>query len=169
MKAAVQAQQRTDLPAGRAIGRDLALLAAFFATYLFLDWLSYIHPMQPFNITPWNPQPAVAIALLMLKGQRWLVVVLVVVTGVELLLRGAPASVMGTLVACVVLSLCYAAIARALVHEFPVSTRLEASRDMLRLVGVVTVGALITGILYVAALAAHGVGSLPPDGRRSLS
>ena len=55
----------------------LGIATAFIAGYLLLDWVSYIHPMQQFGITPWNPQPAIAIALLMLGGQRWLPAVLV--------------------------------------------------------------------------------------------
>ena len=51
---------------------DVLLAGAFFAGYLLLDWVSYIHPMQTLNITPWNPQPALAIALLVVRGMRWI-------------------------------------------------------------------------------------------------
>lgn len=43
----------------------------FVAAYLLLDAMSYIHPLAQSTITPWNPQPALAIALLMIRGQRW--------------------------------------------------------------------------------------------------
>jgi len=42
--------------------RYLRDAAVFAPCYLMLDWVSYIHPLGPFNITPWNPQPALAIA-----------------------------------------------------------------------------------------------------------
>ena len=28
----------------------------FAACYVALDWASYIYPLGPFNITPWNPR-----------------------------------------------------------------------------------------------------------------
>ena len=42
--------------------------AVFAPCYVLLDWVSYIHPLGPFNITPWNPQPALAIAWMLLGG-----------------------------------------------------------------------------------------------------
>ena len=48
--------------------RYLRDAAVFAPCYLLLDWVSYIHPLGPFNITPWNPQPALAIAWMVLGG-----------------------------------------------------------------------------------------------------
>src|SRR5262245_48761271 len=54
--------------------------AAIFAPcYIALDWASYIHPLGPFNITPWNPQPALAIVWLLLGGLRHLPAVLLTI------------------------------------------------------------------------------------------
>ena len=47
--------------------RDAALFAP---CYVALDWASYIDPIGLFNITPWNPQPALAIVWLILGGPR---------------------------------------------------------------------------------------------------
>ena len=44
---------------------------AYVTVFLLLDWVSYIRPFQGLNITPWNPQPALAVALL-LGNARWL-------------------------------------------------------------------------------------------------
>ena len=48
--------------------RYLRDAAVFAPCYVLLDWVSYIHPLGPFNITPWNPQPALAIAWMLLGG-----------------------------------------------------------------------------------------------------
>src|SRR5688500_11013953 len=85
--------------------RTALIAAGFVAGYLLLDWVSYIHPMQQFSITPWNPQPALAIALLMLGGQRWLPAVFGAVVGAEWLVRGAPAPWPSTLLIGMVLTL----------------------------------------------------------------
>jgi two-component system sensor kinase FixL len=139
--------------------RQLLLLAVFFAAYLFLDWLSYLHPLLPFRITPWNPQPAVAIALLMLLGQRWLPAVVVTVISAELILRGPPESLLAAVSASLVLSLGYAAIAYALTHTFPIRAKLDDQRDVMRLTAVVTLGALVTGSFYIGSLLAGGIGT----------
>jgi signal transduction histidine kinase len=140
--------------------RALALGIAFVAGYVALDWLSYIHPMRQYGITPWNPQPALAIALVALGGQRWLPAVFLAAVLAEWGVRGAHAGWPSTLVIGAVLALCYAAIARALTGRFAVRPALDSRRDALRLVAVVSVGALVTGVLYIAALLASGVGPL---------
>ncbi|MEO5692509.1 MAG: ATP-binding protein [Usitatibacter sp.] len=132
----------------------------FVAGYLALDWVSYIHPLQQYSITPWNPQPALAIALLMLGGQRWLPLVFAAVVGAEVLVRGQPALEPSTLLVGAVLSLAYAAIARALRGRFEVDPMLGSRRDVVRLVAVVSAGAFATGVLYIAALLASGQGPL---------
>src|SRR5687768_5076217 len=69
--------------------RDFALGAAFVAAYVGADWVSYLHPMQQSGITPWNPQPAFAIALLMRAGQRTLPLVFLAALLAEWLVRDA--------------------------------------------------------------------------------
>ena len=48
--------------------RYLRDAAVFAPCYIALDWASYIAPLGPFNITPWNPQPALAIVWMLLSG-----------------------------------------------------------------------------------------------------
>lgn len=145
-----------------ALGAARATLASvgFVAGYILLDRLSYIHPLEQYGITPWNPQPALAIALLLVGGQRWLPAAFAAVVAAEWIVRGAPAGVAGTLLLGAVLTLAYAAIARALAKPFAIDPALASRRDAIRLVGVVIVGSLVTGALYVAALASLG---LRPD------
>ncbi|HYC37600.1 MAG TPA: ATP-binding protein [Usitatibacter sp.] len=146
--------------AWRRLAADAALVAGFMAGYLVLDWVSYIHPLQEFGITPWNPQPALAIALLMVRGQAWIPVVFAATLAAEWLVRGAPAPWPSTLLIAIVLALGYAAIARALTGRFAVSGALETRRDAVRLVGVVAVGTFATGVLYLAALLSAHIGPL---------
>ncbi len=144
--------------AWRRTVRTAAIAVAFVAGYVLLDRVSYIHPVQQFNITPWNPQPALAIALVMTLGQRWLPVVFAAALLAERVVRGDLISMPASALAAAVLTLGYAAIARALTGHFSVSFRLDTRRDILRLAGVVVVGSLATGLLYVAALLATGTG-----------
>ena len=138
-------------------GRDVLLLAAFVAGYLLLDRVSFIYSLQQLNITPWNPQPALAIALLMRRGQRWLPAVLLTIFAAEFAVRGAPHPLPTALLSSTVLALGYAAIAQALVGPFAVRPAIEDRGDLLRLVGVVIAGALVAAALDVAALVVTGV------------
>ena len=143
------------------MSRGLVVVAVgFIVGYLALDWVSYIHPMQRFSITPWNPQPALAIALLMLGGQRWITLVFAGTLLAEWFVRGNSPVAPSTLLVAAVLALGYAAIARTLCGRFAIGAALDSLRDVLRLVGVAGVGALATGILYIAALLAGGLGPI---------
>lgn len=148
----------TALPgANSKLGRNALLLAAFVAGYLLLDRVSFIHSLQQLNITPWNPQPALAIALLMRRGQRWLPVVFVTIFAAEFVVRGAPYPLPAALLSSSVLSLGYAAIAQALVGPFAVRPAIEDRTDLLRLIGVVVIGTLVAAAIGVAALVVTGV------------
>ena len=144
----------------RGAGRNALLAVAFSVGYLALDWVSFIHPMQQYGITPWNPQPALAIALLLRGGQRWLPVVFAAVVLAECVVRGASPIAPSALLIAAVLTLGYAAIARALSGRFEIDPALDSRRDVVRLVGVGAGGALLTGVLYIAALLAGGQGPL---------
>jgi two-component system, LuxR family, sensor kinase FixL len=138
--------------------RAALIAGGFVAAYVAADWVSYIHPMQESGITPWNPQPALAIALLMLAGQRAVPLVFIATLAAEWLVRGIAGGWPSALLVAAVLSLGYAAIAHALTHRFAISPALTGSRDTWRLVAVVAAGALVTGALFVGSLVASRIG-----------
>ena len=142
----------------RSAGRALVVFAIFVAGYVALDRLSYLHPVQQFNITPWNPQPALAIALIMKLGQRWLPAVFVAAWLAERVVRGELMSTEASLLAAAVLTFGYAATAQALVGPFRIGYRLDTRSDVLRLAAVAIAGSLLTGVLYVAALLVSSTG-----------
>ncbi|HYL03194.1 MAG TPA: ATP-binding protein [Steroidobacteraceae bacterium] len=59
-------------PWQRALGSRSTLLAAgYLALYVLLDWASYVEPLRNTNITPWNPNTGVVMALLLARGAHW--------------------------------------------------------------------------------------------------
>jgi hypothetical protein len=44
----------------------------YLASYVLLDWVSFIQPFAPFGITPWNPPTGLSFILVLLFGQRYL-------------------------------------------------------------------------------------------------
>jgi signal transduction histidine kinase len=77
---------------GRVLGsQSLYLAAGYLALYLLLDWASYVEPLRHTNITPWNPNTGVVMALLLARGGRWGPLVAVGIFIGELLTDEAPA------------------------------------------------------------------------------
>ena len=76
---------------GRSLGsQSLFLGTGYLALYLLLDWASYVEPLRHTNITPWNPNTGVVMALLLARGGRWAPLVALGIFVGELLIDDAP-------------------------------------------------------------------------------
>jgi two-component system sensor kinase FixL len=128
----------------------------YVIAFLLLDWVSYIRPFEGLNITPWNPQPALAIALL-LRQPRWIWLVWLSLITAELAVRGIPSDWFITLVATGALALSYAAIARALHVRLDRTLSLAARRDLAWFTAIVVPGSLLSATVYVASFALGGI------------
>ena len=137
--------------ASRAAG---ALL--FVAGYVALDWASYIYPLGPFNITPWNPPPALSIVWMMLGGLAYAPAVFVAAFVSDVVIRHAPGGLWVTALTSLALAVGYAAIAGALRRVFKSDPRLRDTRRLWIFVAVVAVGAAAVAMLYVGVLRAAG-------------
>ena len=133
----------------------------YVLVFLLLDWVSYIRPLQGLNVTPWNPQPALAIALL-LWSRRSLGLVWTGLLVAEVVVRGVPSNWFVTLAATASLSLSYAAIARAVEDRLDPSLKLATRRDLLWLTGIILTGALFSGTVYVLTYVVAGYGPSGP-------
>ena len=54
---------------GSLIG-SIAISVAYLAGYVFLDWVSFVFPLAPYGVTPWNPPTGLSLALVLLVGLR---------------------------------------------------------------------------------------------------
>ena len=133
----------------------------YLLAFVLLDWASFIRPLQGLNITPWNPQPALAIALLY-WNRRWLWMVWAGLLLAELLVRGAPESWAAALISTTALSLIYAGIAHALAMRMDRALTLGTRSDLIWFTGVALGGALVGGAVYIAALSLAGIGPSGP-------
>src|SRR5512147_958522 len=119
--------------------RYLRDAAVFAPCYIALDWASYIDPVGPFNITPWNPQPALAIVWMMLGGLVHAPAVLVTVLLADILVRHAPGGYAIAAMTALVLASGYAGIAWAL-KTFLSDTGLRSTRQLTIFAAVVVAG-----------------------------
>lgn len=139
----------------------MAAIVGYVAVYVLLDWVSYVHPMRGLNITPWNPQAALAVALLMWKPGGWWLVGLTL-AGTEMLVRGMPASWAASVASSAVLTLGYAVIAAALRRWLGPAPHIATRKAFLIFVLIAAAGAALNAALYVGALAAFDI---PPRDR----
>jgi two-component system sensor kinase FixL len=130
--------------------------AVFAPCYVLLDWVSYIHPLGAFNITPWNPQPALAITWMLLGGLVHAPVVLATIFLADVVIRDVPLGI--SLLAALTLTLGYAAIAEVLGRVLRPKPDLRTLRQLTLFVAVVMPGTALVAAAFVGVL--YSAGSL---------
>lgn len=140
--------------------RYLRDAAVFAPCYVVLDWASYIDPIGPFNITPWNPQPALAIVWMMLGGVGHAPAVLATILLADTVIRHAPGGYAVSAVTALVLAGGYAAIAWVL-RSLLSDTGLRSTRQLTIFVAVVVAGTGVVGAGFIGVLQAAGL--MPED------
>jgi signal transduction histidine kinase len=128
----------------------------FVAGYIALDWSSYIYPLGPFNITPWNPPPALSIVWMMLGGLGYAPVVFVAALASDLVIRHSPGGLWVSALTSLALAVGYAAIAEVLRRLFKSDPRLRDTHRLWILVAVAASGAAAVAALYVGVLLLTG-------------
>lgn len=136
---------------------NLVYLAGYFALYVFLDWVSYIHPVLPLAITPWNPPPGLSLALLLLLGLRYWPALFFAALLAELLVRGLPAPWPYTVLSSFFLAACYAGAAALLRGPLHFEANFRTLRDLLVFLLVVSCGAFLAAIGYVSIYTYAGI------------
>jgi two-component system sensor kinase FixL len=132
--------------------RYLRDAAIFVPCYLLLDWVSYIHPLGAFNITPWNPQPALAIVWMMIAGIAYAPTVFATIVLADAMIRSIPADSTVGIVAALLLTAGYAAIAAALRALLRPAATLDSLRQLTAFVAVVAGGTALIAGAFVGVL-----------------
>ena len=143
----------TESDAGRGISLP-ALLIGYAVLYCLLDWVSYVQPILNTNITAWNPQWALAVALMM-RSRRlfWPIAVSLAAAAVQPAIRHDPAiqlaassiEVVGDVV-----------IALAIRRWVGTRTVLETRHEYLSFMLIVAFGSALQSGLYSTTLALSG-------------
>jgi len=139
----------------RSLGVHARDAALFAACYIALDWASYIYPLGPFNITPWNPPPALSIIWMMLGGLRYAPIIFGTIFVADIVIRHTPGGLLITALTSLLLTCGYAVIAATLRHFFRSDARLRDTRQLWTFVAVTAVGIGVVATLYVGVLWAN--------------
>jgi two-component system sensor kinase FixL len=133
--------------------RYLRDAAVFAPCYVALDWASYIDPVGPFNITPWNPQPALAIVWMMLGGLMHAPAVLATILLADIVVRHAPGGYAIAVATSLVLACGYAVLAWAL-KSLLGDTSLRSTRQITLFSTIVVAGTSVVGAAFIGVLSA---------------
>lgn len=85
----------------------------YLAGYVALDWVSFRYEFAPIGITPWNPAPALSVALLLRGGLVYAPWLFVAALAADAVVRGIPSWPL-TLAAAASITLCYGVAAAVL-------------------------------------------------------
>src|SRR5579875_640243 len=133
--------------ARRLLASPIATVALYLAAYLALDWLTFIHPLHAIEVTPWNPPAGLSLALLLAKGPRYGLAVLIAATVSSLLVPSITVPLSATLISGAVVAIAYTGCAVVLSEFLGFDRRLHSARDIAR---------LIIAVLITAAVVAPG-------------
>ncbi len=78
------------------------VVAGYVVAHLALDWVSYVAPVAPFAITPWNPTAGLAIAFFLIFGLRYWPALALASMVAEAVVRGLPEAAVMTFLNAVV-------------------------------------------------------------------
>src|SRR5512134_3782774 len=132
--------------------RYLRDAAVFAPCYIALDWASYIHPLGAFNITPWNPQPALAIIWMLLGGLHHVPAVLATIFVADVVVRHAPGGYWIALYTALTLAFGYAAIAWLLGTRARPMLGLRSARQLTLFTAIVAAGTAVVGAAFIGVL-----------------
>ena len=127
-----------------------AIAAGYLASYIALDWISFLYPFGPFGITPWNPPTGLSFVLILLFGQRYLPLLFVAPLLADVIVRGSPTPPSVALGASVVIGAGYSAAALALLRP---AIHLDVSLSNLRDLSLLIVVALLSSAAVALAVA----------------
>lgn len=129
----------------------------YVPAYLLLDWASYLHPVLPLAVTPWNPPPGLTLAFLLLAGMRQWPWVLFAGLAAELAVRDVPLPLIWQIAAVSALVAAYVGLAWVLARWIDIDVRLRGLRDLTWLIAGSLLAALIAGLAYVGVYTLAGV------------
>jgi integral membrane sensor domain MASE1 len=131
---------------------------AYLAGYVLLDWVSFIHPIASYGITPWNPPTGLSFVLILLFGQRFIPFLFVAPLLADLVVRRFALSWQLEFVTVAIIGAGYSL---ALIYLSRPKTRFDPALgsmgDLLLLLLVAAVSAAMVGVAYVGTLMFAGV------------
>lgn len=135
------------LHAARAAWSEPLLAAGSLALYVGLEWLSFLHQHDGLPVTPWNPGLGLMLALIIIRGAGYAVVLFIGVVLAELLVLRSELPLHVMLAVGAIIAVVYCSVAMGARKLLQLDRQVFHTRDIL-----VLLGAGLTGATAVSAL-----------------
>jgi two-component system sensor kinase FixL len=139
----------------RLLTNPLLLAIAYIALYVLLDLVSYIMPVLPLGISPWNPPPGLTLFVLLVFGLRYWPAVPIACFAAEYVTRGLPSPLPLTFAAAWI-TICYTACAYVLHRVLTRRTEIQTLRDLAWFIGATLAASLACAVGYILVFTAFG-------------
>ena len=139
-----------------------AIGAAYVVGYVLLDWISFIDPYAPYNITPWNPPTGLSFVLVLIFGRGMIPYLFVAPFLADLIVRHLPLPWMLEVATTAIIGCGYSLALLFLLHpQTRFNSALLSLRDLFLLLVSAAAGGTLVAIGYVGLVTAAGF--LPGD------
>ena len=152
----MRSERQLGLPTGFSTLHKTLTGLAFLATYIALDYVSFVRPFHGLGITPWSPPPGLSLSLIYLSGPFYAPFVLIAPALAEFVVRGSSLSFGLALVTSLTSGATYLTAGLLLRRVVPFDPRLQTLRDVLVLIVVAGASAAVASALYLAVLVPAG-------------
>lgn len=131
---------------------------AYVAAYALVDWLTYLTPIMPIGVTPWNPATGLSFALVLLLGREYVPWLFLAPFVVSAFVLDLPLPVAVQVLMALIVGAGYGGVASLLTLPGAGFDRtLSTKRSLVLLVGVAALSTGLVAIASVALFAAYGL------------
>ena len=135
----------------------LPATAAFFAAYLLFDWVSYFEPLLGLNITPWNPDTALGLVFWLVYGRRAALPWFLALVAGDVLVRGTPGGLSGTLLTAAWLTCGYGLLGETLRRALNGLSIFNTRGSFYHWLAIVAAGTMLNAVGHISLLAWLGL------------
>jgi len=148
-----------NLPVAALFSRaPIAIGIAYLVTYALIDWLSYISPIAPIGVTPWNPATGLSFALILLLGREYVPWLFVAPMIVNALVLDLPVPTMVHLLGSIIVGAGYGAASMILtMPRVGFDRTLSTKRSLMLLVVTAAISTGLVAVAYVGLLFSYGL------------
>lgn len=127
--------------------------AAFLAGYGVLDWVSYLYPISPLGITPWNPAAGLSFVLLWRWGARAVALIVLATVLSDFVIRGPPTDIAALTAGSLWIALTYA-LAVQVLDRLRIDSHLSGLRDVIWFTVAIGPATLVAAVGYASVFVA---------------
>ncbi|HTI87142.1 MAG TPA: ATP-binding protein [Alphaproteobacteria bacterium] len=139
---------------------NLRVALVYIVAYCLLDWITFIHPFEHLNITPWNPPVATSLFLLLTRGLKWTPLLFVGALTADITVRHLSLPLAPDLITDVIEAVVYGG-AVWVMGRLAMDPQLARLRDVVIFLLVTAAAAAVMAVAYVSVFWASGV--IPAD------